>query len=243
VRVGLGRGEARAFDLVGEGEVFSQQQIRVLAEHAAGELSSWAATQPREEHELGIPFRRPDLWYHDGDAVNLTDGALTVWETPGHTRGHVVFQLSGSPALFTGDHVLPLATPAIGFEPNIVSHALSDYLASLRRLLDEPQMVMLPAHGPVGGNVQDRVRELLAHHEERLDEVEEYLASGLVTAGDIARAMPWTRRNKHIHDLEPTHQMSAMMEVAAHLEVLASRGRVAKRRRPDGVLTWQRAAA
>jgi glyoxylase-like metal-dependent hydrolase (beta-lactamase superfamily II) len=243
VRVGLGRGEAGAFDMVGEGEVFSQRQIRALAEHAAGELGDWAATQPRDEHEVDIPFERPDVWYGEGDAVSLKEGGLTVWETPGHTRGHLVYRLDGAPALFTGDHVLPGATPAIGFEPDVATHALSDYLTSLRRLLDEPELVMLPAHGPVGGSVQDRVRELLAHHEERLDEVETYLASGLATAGDIARAMPWTRRNRHIGDLHPTHQVSATMEVAAHLEVLVTRGRVHKERRADGVVVWQQAAA
>lgn len=243
VRVGLGQGEAGAFDMMGDGEVFSQRQIHALSEHAAEELGDWAATQPRGEHEIGVPFDRPNVWYVDGDEIPVSGGSLIVRETPGHTRGHVVFRLSGAPVLFTGDHVLPLATPAIGFEPNLVSHALDDYLASLRALLDEPELVMLPAHGPLGGIVQDRVHELLAHHEERLDEVEKYLDSGLVTAGDIARAMPWTRRNRHIDDLDRTHQMSAMMEVAAHLEVLVTRGRVAKSRRPDGIVTWQSAAA
>jgi len=155
---GWGWGEADAFDLVADGEVFSQRQIHALSEHASGNLVDWAATQPRDEHEIDVPFESPDVWYRDGGELPLIDGSLTAWETPGHTRGHVVLPFAGAPPLFTGDHVLPLATPAIGFEFNLASHAISDYLTSLRWLLHEAEMVMLPLYGPVGGSVQHRVR-------------------------------------------------------------------------------------
>ncbi len=49
-------------------------------------------------------------------------------ETPGHTRGHVVFSDPASRLLFTGDHVLPTITPSIGFEPVATDNPLGDFL-------------------------------------------------------------------------------------------------------------------
>ncbi|MGV9674090.1 MBL fold metallo-hydrolase [Nocardia sp. NPDC003482] len=67
---------------------------------------------------------------------------------------------------------------------------------------------------------------LLAHHRHRLDEVCERVAAGATTAYDIAAALPSTRRGLRLDDLPPEHQLSAIMEIDAHLDVLSMQGRV-----------------
>ena len=69
--------------------------------------------------------------------------------TPGHTRGHLVFQDRATGLLFAGDHVLPHITPSIGFEGGAVDFPLRDYLESLRLVRAHAGRRLLPAHGPV----------------------------------------------------------------------------------------------
>ena len=66
--------------------------------------------------------------------------SLVVRETPGHTRGHVVFvdeTTADAGMLFAGDHVLPHITPSIGFEPAARPGALTRFLTSLAALRTE----------------------------------------------------------------------------------------------------------
>ncbi len=158
--------------------------------------------------------------------ITLRRGALQVIETPGHTRGHVVFHHPETRILFSGDHILPHITPSIGFEKAPEPHPLRSYLESLHLVGGLPDGALLPSHGPVTCSTHARVDALLEHHRQRLDEVCELVATGITTAHDIAAALPWTRRRRPLGELPPEHQLSAIMEISAHLDVLASQGRV-----------------
>ena len=50
----------------------------------------------------GVPFE-PDRWLHEGDVVTVGDLRLDVYETPGHTAGHVIFHHPASKLAVTGD--------------------------------------------------------------------------------------------------------------------------------------------
>lgn len=123
--------------------------------------------------------------------------------------------------LFAGDHVLPTITPSLGFELAPEPSPLRSFLASLELVLGGPDRVLLPAHGPSSSSTHTRVHELLQHHRERLDEVEELLGGGASTAYDAARQLPWTRRRRSLDQLALEHQLSAVMEIEAHLDVLS----------------------
>ncbi|MGW4529186.1 MBL fold metallo-hydrolase [Amycolatopsis sp. NPDC004378] len=172
------------------------------------------------------PYGPPDGWLRDGDRVPLHEGELEVVSTPGHTRGHVVYAHSTAGVLFAGDHVLPRITPSLGFEVAPEATPLRSFISSLKLLLGRPDSVLLPAHGAVGPSTHARVRELLDHHRERLDEVNELLATGATTAYEVARQLPWTRHRRQLDALQLEHQLSAVMEIEAHLDVLAHLGRV-----------------
>src|SRR5580704_3324920 len=171
---------------LGEGERVNMQAIRdvaagrseigfieMLYSMGAAELAEQvrsfmaprlANPQPR------LQWSDPDGWLADGAVLDLRSRTLRAIHTPGHTRGHVVFHDEAAGMLFAGDHVLPQITPSIGFQPSITRLALRDYLGSLRLMLTLPDSRLLPAHGPVSNSTHERVDELLAHHERRLEQ-------------------------------------------------------------------------
>ena len=122
--------------------------------------------------------------------------------------------------------MLPRITPSIGFEWSPEPSPLSSFLVSLDDVLNLPDGALLPAHGAVLPGTHERVREQIAHHEDRLAEVRGLVADGLDTAYAIASSMRWTRRRHTLADLAVEHRMIATGEIRAHLEVLRERGAV-----------------
>lgn len=171
-------------------------------------------------------WQLPDEWLDDGSRVQLGGRDLTVVHTPGHTSGHVVFHDVAGGLLFAGDHVLPHITPSIGFEPIRTAYPLRDYLQSLRLMLTRPDATLLPAHGPIGPSVHSRVQQLLDHHADRLDACEAVVRAGAANAAEVARQLPWTRRERRFADLDLFNAMLAISETSAHLDVLVLQGRL-----------------
>jgi glyoxylase-like metal-dependent hydrolase (beta-lactamase superfamily II) len=239
---------------LGEGERINMQAIREVADgksepgfiemlypmgapELADQIRQLLATRLADPRPR-LQWSDPDHWLADGAVLDLRSRTLRAIHTPGHTRGHVVFHDEAAAALFAGDHVLPHITPSIGFQPSITKLALRDYLDSLRLMLTLPDSRLLPAHGPVCDSTHDRVNELLAHHEARLEQALEVASAGPVTALEAARVIPWTRRQRKLADLDVMSQLLAVGETAAHLEVLVIRGQLARRTSPDGVDTY-----
>jgi glyoxylase-like metal-dependent hydrolase (beta-lactamase superfamily II) len=187
----------------------------------------------------GIWEEDPDRWLPDGADLDLRSRTLRAVHTPGHTRGHLVFHDAAARIMFAGDHVLPHITPSIGFEPAANPRALYDYLGSLRRTLTLPDARLLPAHGPAGPSTHTRVAELIAHHDDRLEQTLRAVRSGNATAYEAARAITWTRRNRAFGDLDLMSQFLAVNETAAHLEVLAIRGQLTRETSADGTDRFQ----
>ena len=216
--------------------------IEILHSTGAGEMAARLRAALAEGGdqipELRLKWADPDRWLTDGTVLNLRSRTLRTIHTPGHTAGHVVFHDEANAALFAGDHVLPYITPSIGFQPATSRSALIDYLNSLQLLLTMPDSRLLPAHGPVRDSTHTRVRELLEHHEVRLTQTLEAGGGGPATAFEVAKAIPWTRRQRHFSDLDIMSQMLAIGETAAHFEVLVARGQVTRTTTDEGVDTY-----
>jgi glyoxylase-like metal-dependent hydrolase (beta-lactamase superfamily II) len=148
--------------------------------------------------------------------------------TPGHTQGHYVFADKSAGLLFAGDHVLPTITPSVGFEPRWVEQPLLDFMNSLVKVRDLPDLMLLPAHGPVAPSSHARVDELLEHHRVRLDQCRAAVAAGAVTAWDVAGELGWTRHERHRDELGPFDAVLAAFETLAHLDLLTLRGDLAR---------------
>jgi glyoxylase-like metal-dependent hydrolase (beta-lactamase superfamily II) len=177
---------------------------------------------------------RPDLALADGDRPDLPGWDLVAVHTPGHTPGHLCFVERRAGVVLTGDHVLPTISPNIARHPQANPDPLGDYLASLERLRPYGEMLALPGHQWRFNGLAGRIDELLAHHRERLDEVQRVVAEGAETVWEIATRLSWSRPWEEIGALM---RRAALGETAAHLTHLELRGRLD---RSDGTpLRWR----
>ena len=196
-----------------EGPIMAARLLRAGGEAVLAKLSGLRSPPPDM-----TDWAPPDEWIDDGERLAVGDRTLVAVETPGHTRGHLVFADEAADIMFCGDHVLPRITPSIGLEPDPKVSPLADFLASLEMVRKRPDARMLAAHGPVGMRVHERVDELIAHHAKRLDATLAALAEGRSTAYAVAGALTWTRRERTLSELDPFNEMLATLETMAHLE-------------------------
>jgi glyoxylase-like metal-dependent hydrolase (beta-lactamase superfamily II) len=240
VTVYLGRGERHTIEAFDTIDGIYPNQVRWLRRAGALELADRVEAVELEPWEEDMPFGAPDVWLDGGEIIDCGGVDVIAHATPGHTRGHMVFEEPSAGVLFTGDHILPRITPSIGFERAPQPLALSSYLDSLRLCETWAASSMLPAHGAVVADVGSRVRELLEHHQERLDEITELVRTGAHTAYEVARQMRWTRRKLTLDELGVIHGMTAVLEVMSHLDLLAAKDVVV---REDRVLASKYAVA
>lgn len=194
-------------------------------------------------HRLSRPLRRfernlirrssdwdlvPDRTLVDGETVMAGDIELIVHATPGHCANHLAFGIAGTDMLLTGDHVM-------GWNSTLVSTpdgSMTDYFASLDKLIALPYRRYFPAHG---GPIEDGpayATALRAHRRMRNRQIIEAVKAGartpLAVVGTIYPQQP------------PKVRMAALMTINAHIEFLKERGEILVRR---GVLGTRLAVA
>jgi glyoxylase-like metal-dependent hydrolase (beta-lactamase superfamily II) len=143
-------------------------------------------------------------------------GALEVLETPGHTRESLSFWDPAEGALFTGDLVVGTGTVILDDQPG----ALSQYLASLERLLALQPRRIYPGHGPLVEDAAGKLREYIGHRRQRVQQVVDALGLRGPSSVDELVATIYT-------DLAPNLTSAAARNVRANLELLADEGKVA----------------
>jgi glyoxylase-like metal-dependent hydrolase (beta-lactamase superfamily II) len=226
--VALGAGEQPALEAVRDpSQPPMEPQFKTLRLMGAAALADeLAAAMAARGDEHDPDWELPDEWLVPGDLVTEVGRRLEVVETPGHTRGHVVFHDLENRLLFAGDHVLPQITPSIALEPVLSDNPLGQFLRSLALVRSRPDARLLPAHGPVTESVHQRVDELIDHHGRRLELTESACLAGATTGHEVARQLTWTRRERSLGDLDAFNRMLAIAETGAHLQLLAAQGRL-----------------
>ncbi|MEN3308566.1 MAG: hypothetical protein V7603_4768 [Micromonosporaceae bacterium] len=235
--VSLGIGDKPTLDLLhATGERSGDPTAEVLRSSGALQLAAqWRAFTDGQVPDLAL-WRYPDAWLEGDHPIAIGSRTLDAVHTPGHTQGHFVFADHAAGLLFAGDHVLPTITPSIGFEPVPVEQPLRDFLGSLTKVRQLPDLRLLPAHGPVSPSSHARIDELLDHHETRLWHCLEALGGGSGTAYDVAGLLGWTRHERRLADLDVFNQALASMETKAHLELLVARGQATRTETDEGVV-------
>jgi len=129
---------------------------------------------------------KTDRFLEDGEIVDLGKTKLQVILTPGHTSGHICLYQQERGILFSGDHIIsgtPDGTVYIGPPDGDVSQ----YIASLNKLLKlEPKMI-LPGHGQIINDPREKINSILKHHLEREKQLISVLESGEKTVEQIAK--------------------------------------------------------
>ncbi|HMC92843.1 MAG TPA: MBL fold metallo-hydrolase [Allosphingosinicella sp.] len=168
---------------------------------------------PPTDEAFDVDYR-PDRVLADGDMLEGESWMLEAIATPGHTSNHLCFALTGSGALFSGDHVM-------GWSTSVVAPPDGDmaaYMASLDKLLARPEQLYYPTHGPAIEDAHDHVRRLIAHRHQREGQVLAKLEAG---EGWISAIVADLYR-----DIDPRLHPAAERSVLAHLIDLERRGLV-----------------
>jgi glyoxylase-like metal-dependent hydrolase (beta-lactamase superfamily II) len=183
---------------------------------------------PERADLLGLLGERPRVQrlLRDGDRIELTEGALTVVSTSGHSPGHLALHDPARGLLFTFDDVqgagVPIAHTGTWLAP--LYHDVRRYRAGLRRLADLDFTTMLPAHGdPLGTDAgQARIAASLRFLSLAEEAVADYLDTHeLVRLGDLALSLG-TRLGAF-----GGVTLQTMSIAKAHLDDLVRRGEVA----------------
>jgi glyoxylase-like metal-dependent hydrolase (beta-lactamase superfamily II) len=197
------------------------------------------ALRPHATVGAALGYEAPDEWICGQQVFDIGSRTLTAVETPGHTRGHVVFADTEAGLLFAGDHVLPHITPSIGFQEAPSAEPLREYLQSLSVVRKLPDMRLLPAHGPVSPSTHARIDELTEHHAHRLQIMADVLSGGERTAYDVAQSVAWTSRQRKLGELDLMNQMLAVCETVYHLDLLVAQGTAVSQVGEDGVRSYR----
>ncbi len=99
---------------------------------------------------------RMDIELVEGDVIRIGDREIGFLHTPGHNMWHLTPYILGEGIYFTGDLVLENIS-AIYAE---LDGNLSDYYASLDRLMELPIQRLLPAHGAEPEKPKQAIRRI-----------------------------------------------------------------------------------
>ena len=196
--------------------------------------------------ETSLPARQfvmpvePDVRLKAGKKVSMPPFEFKVFETPGHSSGHICLYEPSRKLLFCGDHILPEITPNIAFHPQSGENPLAEYLESLKELMKLEVNLVFPGHGPAFSGFRGRVEELLRHHEQRSREMLNKVSSELKTAYQIATEIPWMTDVNPVkfQNLDSRNQRLALMETIAHLQFLVKRGEIIRDLKDDIYYYW-----
>ena len=180
---------------------------------AAAHPTAVFANRPWPAQDGLYPVRWRAL--EDGDTVGAGDEALTVLHTPGHSPDHLAFWHEPTRTALTGDLVVRGSSVMIHWSQG---GNLSQYLASLERLLALDPAVLLPAHGPRIDEPRALLLGYLEHRLLRERQVLDALEAGHASVQAIGESI--------YHGLVPTLMLAALENVRAHLEKLKTDGLV-----------------
>jgi len=158
---------------------------------------------------------RPDIALADDAAIEGDGWALRAILTPGHAANHAAFALDGTGVTFSGDHVM-------GWSTSIVAPpggSMSDYMASLDKMLERDDRLLLPGHGGPLGAPAPFMRGLKGHRKMRERAILERIRVGDRTIPEMVLAI--------YRDTDPRLHGAAGLSVLAHIEDLVARGLVA----------------
>jgi glyoxylase-like metal-dependent hydrolase (beta-lactamase superfamily II) len=163
----------------------------------------------------------PDVTVRDREIIQGRGFSFECVHTPGHTWNHLCYALKEEKALFTGDHVMGWSTSVVAPPDG----DMSDYLASLNRILARDDRIYWPAHGGAVRDPKALVDAYIAHRLERHAQILDALRDGIATIPEMV--------DRIYLGLDPWLKPAASLTVLAHLLMGVKQGRIAAAGRPD----------
>ncbi|MDV4180209.1 MBL fold metallo-hydrolase [Rhizobium brockwellii] len=156
----------------------------------------------------------PDIAIGDGETIAGDGWSLTAVLTPGHTANHAAFALAGRDMLFSGDHVMAWSTSIVAPPDG----SMADYMASLERLIEREDRLLLPGHGGPVTEPAGFLRALKAHRLKREQAVLARIRAGDARIAEMVKVI--------YRDTDPKLHGAAALSVLAHIEDLMERGEI-----------------
>lgn len=173
----------------------------------------------------------------EGDMIDLGGFLLQIYIFPGHTMGLGALYEKDKKLLFAGDHILGRITPNIAFW-RLDFDALGSYMDSLARADKLSVDHLFSAHRDLVEDMHVRIWELLAHHENRLKDVQNALTCNKrLTVYQVAERMKWDYAGGDFRKFALTQKWFAAGEAFSHLDHLYHRGNV-QREEEDGTFYY-----
>jgi glyoxylase-like metal-dependent hydrolase (beta-lactamase superfamily II) len=160
----------------------------------------------------------PTRLLEEGDYVVLGGEPFRVLHLPGHADGHIALLGERTGRMFGGDVLLEGITPNVGRWHDTLPDPLGRYLQTLRRIGELGPAVVYPGHRRVIDDARGRAAEIADHHRIRLDQHEQALRDGAVTAYDCVVRIWGEELGLH-------ERRFALVESISHLVRLAEVGR------------------
>jgi glyoxylase-like metal-dependent hydrolase (beta-lactamase superfamily II) len=170
-------------------------------------------TNPQGSEFIDFVFT-PDVKLGHGDVIEEKEWRFEAIHTPGHAPDHLCFALAGRGVLFSGDHVMAWNTTLVAPPEG----SMSDYVASLQKLMARRERLYLPGHGERLEEPRRTVKAYLLHRRWREQSVLAAIESGVGTIQAIVPVVYPTIGEA----LAP----AAALSVLAHVEHLIERGLV-----------------
>ncbi len=194
------------------------------------EASAIAESQRRPKFLGGRPPRE-FIRIRDGDLIAMGRREWRIITAGGHSVEHALFFCESDRILIAGDQILSHMMPSvIAPQAQPESNPMQEYLDSLKRLEAlPPDTLVLPSHGLPFRGLHARLAQLREHHQARLEDVASAV-NGKTNAFLVAQeAFPRVLY---------TNPRQAFGEALAHLNMLASTGRLTRDIDGDGAITF-----
>ncbi len=205
---------------------------RFFASHGLTDPDSLAKVRARTGYYASMVPAVPHHFRRlmDGETVAIGGHGWCCISGYGHAPEHIALHAPSLGVLIAGDMVLPrISTNVSVHDVEPEADPLTAFLASIDKLgALPPDTLVLPSHGKPFTGLHVRIKQLHAHHCDRLDEV---LAACTQAPASAADMLPVLFKRKL--DLHQT--TFAMGEAVAHLHTLWHAGKLARTQDAHGV--------
>ena len=214
----------------GKDQAATAAMDRLLAHHGM-DASIRAEIKEHFDSFIAYVSPQPEVTYLEQSNIRLGDREWQVIVTNGHASGHACFYHEASQEMLCGDQILPQISPNISYIPGSDPQPLQSFMGSLKMLQTYDVTIAYPGHRNPFRHYQERIADLLTHHEERLVKFVE-----LLTAPKTAYECCLAVFNAKL----TVHQLRfAMSETLAHLIELERRGLVRAEENTEGCIVYK----
>jgi len=208
---------------------------QIPANYRASGIPEEQATQmirnTEEFKPLVSPLPKIGQYLTEKDRVQVGNFEYQVIHTPGHSDGMICLYNEEQSTLFATDHILPKITPNISYWFHGDANPLASYIESLHKIKKLDVEFVIPSHGKPFYGANERIDELVAHHEERLSETLKTIKEPLTV---------YEACNKLFQRPLTVHEMRfAVGETLSHLEYLRHK-KECSREMIDGIWRYEK---